>query len=278
MRVVNEKVSHPGRSLRFLRFEVPRFAAPRHRHRHLELTWIERGAGLRYLGDTVQPFEAGDLVLVGEDVAHCWISSRGSGTAVATVVQFPPDLFAPAGLPELRSAALLARDARRGIVFRGETARIARHRLAQMQDTGALARLGLLLSILDALARAVTDRSFLDARPARAGARGSGAAPADRVVEWIRRTYPQRLSVAAAARIAHVTPAAFSRFFRREVGRSFVAYVNDVRCSEAQLRLRDPDLAVERIARECGFATLSNFNRQFRLRTGMPPREFRRRS
>ena len=79
----------------------------------------------------------------------------------------------------------------------------------------------------------------------------------------------------AAARLVHVSPAAFSRYFRREVGKSFTRYVNDMRCSEACLRLRGSNKAVAVIAHECGFATLSNFNRQFRVRTGLTPRDFR---
>jgi AraC-like DNA-binding protein len=39
--------------------------------------------------------------------------------------------------------------------------------------------------------------------------------------------------------------------------------------------LRRTDKAVAVIAQECGFATLSHFNRQFRLRHGATPREFR---
>ena len=51
MRVSEEQVSHPDRTFRFLRFETDRFRGDRHRHRQLELTWIEAGVGLRFVGD-----------------------------------------------------------------------------------------------------------------------------------------------------------------------------------------------------------------------------------
>ena len=60
------------------------------------------------------------------------------------------------------------------------------------------------------------------------------------------------------------------------MGKAFTEYVNDLRCSEAGLRLRSSDKAVALIAHECGFETLSHFNRQFKLRMGLTPREFRR--
>jgi AraC-like DNA-binding protein len=97
----------------------------------------------------------------------------------------------------------------------------------------------------------------------------------DQTLDWIRRNLARDLTVAEAARIAHVTPAAFSRFFRREVGKTFTRYVNDVRCSEACLKLRLGGRPVAAVASECGYTTLSHFNRQFRLRHGLSPREFR---
>ena len=82
-------------------------------------------------------------------------------------------------------------------------------------------------------------------------------------------------SVAAIANNVQASPGAFSRYFAREVGKGFVEYVNDVRCGEACLRLRGGDKPVAEIAHDCGFESLSNFNRQFKLRTGLTPRAFR---
>jgi AraC-like DNA-binding protein/mannose-6-phosphate isomerase-like protein (cupin superfamily) len=276
MRVTNEKVVHPDESLRFLRFEVARFAAGRHRHRHLELTWVERGRGSRYVGDDIQPFGPDDLVLVGPGVPHCWISARGDGPCVATVVQFPPELLAQEALPELRALVPLGTLAARGLLVGGASAESVRALLVAMRAAAPLARLGLLLEALSAIAQGTSDRSALARRAVRAPSPRGAQARVDRVLDWIRRHYPRRLRIADAARIAHVSPRAFSRFFRREVGKTFVAYVNDVRCSEARVRLAEPSARIEDVARACGFPTLSNFNAQFRRRTGRSPREYRR--
>jgi AraC-like DNA-binding protein len=99
----------------------------------------------------------------------------------------------------------------------------------------------------------------------------------DRVLGWVHRELGRELTVAEGARLAGVTPAAFSRFFRRQVGKTFTSYLNDVRCSEAAVRLRWSDDAVSAVAIQSGFSTLSHFNRQFRLRMKATPRQFRRR-
>jgi AraC-like DNA-binding protein len=42
------------------------------------------------------------------------------------------------------------------------------------------------------------------------------------------------------------------------------------------VRLRSSDKPVALIAHECGFETMSHFNRQFRARTGASPLAYRR--
>lgn len=80
-----------------------------------------------------------------------------------------------------------------------------------------------------------------------------------------------------AASIAGLTPAAFSRFFRRAVGKTYQCYSTEVRLGRAARLLLETDLTVGEIAFEAGFGSLSNFNRAFRAARDFSPREFRRR-
>lgn len=74
------------------------------------------------------------------------------------------------------------------------------------------------------------------------------------------------------------SPAAFSRFFQRETGKTYTQYVNDLRCAEACVLLREPTLPVATIAADCGFRTSSHFNREFRARMKTTPRAWRQRA
>jgi AraC-like DNA-binding protein len=283
MKVAREHVSHPDQSFRFLRFETPRFEGEPHRHRHLELTWIEAGAGLRFVGDSVTPFAAGDLVLIGADTPHCWVSSHGRQDSAATVLQFAPSLLAQPALPELMRVAPLCERASVGIRITGAAHGVVIAELGTMRSARLLGRLAGLLRILDVLQS--HERSLepiaRSSMHSHDGPRQNGETDPrriDGVLGWIRRHLGRELTVAAAAKVARVTPGAFSRYFRHEVGKTFTGYVNDVRCSEACVLLRRTDKAVAVIAQQCGFTTLSHFNRQFRLRYRVTPREFRRRS
>ena len=77
--------------------------------------------------------------------------------------------------------------------------------------------------------------------------------------------------------MAHLSVPAFSRFFKRSLGRTFTDYVNELRIGSACRALIETDKSVAEICYASGFENLSNFNRRFLALKKMSPREFRRR-
>jgi AraC-like DNA-binding protein len=98
----------------------------------------------------------------------------------------------------------------------------------------------------------------------------------ERVTAHIEENFRSALTVSDVARVAALTPNGFSRLFRRMTNQTFVAYRNARRIREACCLLSESDESITRIAGECGFENLANFNRQFRQILGMTPREYRR--
>jgi AraC-like DNA-binding protein/mannose-6-phosphate isomerase-like protein (cupin superfamily) len=278
MQVRNERITHPDESFRVLRVEADGFGGPHHRHPQLELTWIERGAGLRFLGDSVAPFAADDLVLVGANVPHSWLghATGDARSAVATVVQFPATLLEIDALPELRRARPIVERARLGLLVTGTARTAIIEVLRSLAGAEPFERLATLVRILGLLSRHPDDLAPIAASAMRTPDRADVQARLDRVTDWISRRVGRALTVAEAARVARVTPAAFSRFFRRESGKAFSVYVNDVRCGDACVKLGQSGKPIAQVAHECGFRSLANFNRQFRRRMGMTPRAYRR--
>ncbi|RYE22462.1 MAG: cupin domain-containing protein, partial [Sphingobacteriaceae bacterium] len=73
------------------RFHQKEFTSPYHFHPEYELTLILEGEGNRYVGNDMSVYSAGDLVLLGENLPHCWKSStlaNNTLNASSIVVQF----------------------------------------------------------------------------------------------------------------------------------------------------------------------------------------------
>jgi AraC-like DNA-binding protein len=278
MRVKEEHVTHPDASFRYLALELRAFGGERHRHDQAELTWVVRGHGVRFVGDSAEPFADGDLVLLGPQVPHLWAGKAGSGEPPfqAQVLQFPADLLRSPLWPELHTAQVVLDRAGRGLRVLGRAHRPVAAALGAMRAADPLQRLSLLIQVLRALVQHARSLKPLSTAATHTAASGTARRRIDRVIDWIHAHQSQELYMDDAARVAHVSAAAFSRFFRRETGKTWTAYLNDVRCSEAGVRLRQTARPVAEIAQDCGFQTLSHFNREFAARFQQTPSRYRR--
>lgn len=266
-----------GSSFRVGRFTPTHWDFAWHDHPEWELTLIERGSGLRYVGDSVEPFAAGDCCLLGPLLPHTWTSRHEPGRTVrSVVVQFPAVVVAGGGLVEAAPLAALADAAGRGLALGGDlaaTTAAAMHRLAECSEP--LERLAELWAILARIAAAPeADRRVLTS--ARYVLPRTGDPRLARVLALIDARAEGDLDLATVAASAGLGPEGFCRWFRRHTGLGFVAYRNAVRVSRAQRLLTETRDSITAIAFACGFGSLANFNRRFREVTGTTPRQVRR--
>jgi AraC-like DNA-binding protein len=85
----------------------------------------------------------------------------------------------------------------------------------------------------------------------------------------------QRLSLAALASEAAMSPYHFLRTFRRVIGMTPHQYVLHTRLHRAAVCLRQSDQPVSNVALDAGFNDLSTFNRRFRRVMGASPSVYR---
>ena len=98
------------------------------------------------------------------------------------------------------------------------------------------------------------------------------------VLQQVEQEYAQPLTIPQMAKSCGCTASHFMRWFKQMTGSSFTAYLNERRLAVAAEQLRQTSDTILFIAGEVGFENLSNFNRQFKARYGVTPREYRRNS
>lgn len=79
------------------------------------------------------------------------------------------------------------------------------------------------------------------------------------------------ITLETAAKAMNMNTSYFSRLFGERTGIHFTKYVNCVRVEKAVQLLHEDDYTVTEVADICGFGTIRNFNRVFKLVTGYSP-------
>jgi AraC-like DNA-binding protein len=95
------------------------------------------------------------------------------------------------------------------------------------------------------------------------------------VYNYILQHYHRDITLEEVAGAAFMTPQAFCRYFKKHTRVTFVTFLNDVRINEACKKLIDGSYdSVSAVAYDCGFNSITNFNRVFKSTTGKSPREY----
>jgi AraC-like DNA-binding protein len=249
-----------------------------HYHPEYEVVYIEGASGTRHVGDHVSRYEGSDLVFIGPNVPHLNFDYGVTTDYRKVVVQMAPDFLGAAlgTRPEFAAVAALFERARGGVSFHGRTKADAGCRLARLAGLPPFERLVLLLRVFQRLALS-DEWTSLGGEPL-AGVHDpqEDQQRLARVSRLVADHYGRRIELREAAATAHLTEAAFCRFFKRTTRRTFTEFVNQYRVHEAQ-RLLLTDRAVSEAAFACGFESVAYFTRVFRRVAGENPLAFKQR-
>lgn len=92
----------------------------------------------------------------------------------------------------------------------------------------------------------------------------------------IENYYCNKLTLKSLARLYFMNEKYLGRIFKKETGKSFNQYLNEVRLGKAYELLLTTDKSVLEIALDCGYGNVSYFNRLCMQKYGMSPTEIRR--
>lgn len=98
----------------------------------------------------------------------------------------------------------------------------------------------------------------------------------NRAMRYIYTNYKRKLTLSEISKICHVNPSYFSRLFKKNVGMTFVKYLNTIRMKEAVSLLKNTDMSIGEISQECGFDNLQYFCEMFKKAKGLSPQQYRK--
>lgn len=96
-----------------------------------------------------------------------------------------------------------------------------------------------------------------------------------KIIQIVKNEYMEDLSLEEIAGRVCLTPAYVSYIFRQETGESLIKYLTDYRMHQAKNLLEQGRMKIVEVGKACGYPNQSYFNRLFRNRFGMTPKQYR---
>lgn len=259
---------------------LPYISTPLHYHPHYELVWIKKGTGIRIVGDHIDQFKEGDMVLIGPNLPHVWENDphyyQGNTDVKVDVfvIHFLDDIMnSLLKLPELSGIRSTLIRSQRGLHIMDQTNQILGEIIERLYLSSSIESIILFLTIFQLL-EYTEDTTMLSSSDF---ARFFTIQKSDRlrkIYEFIGKNFTRNIQIEEVSNIACMSPTAFCRYFKQKTGQSFISYLNNFRLGYARNLLNTNEYKISTVAEMCGFQDISYFNRIFKQKNNMTPTEY----
>lgn len=253
-----------------------------HFHNAYEVALIIEGNGRRIVGDNVDNFSNGDLIILGPNIAHASYSDKKyhiveSSTKVhAIVVYFHPDWITEYHMNSTDFAPLrkLLDQLRRGIKIEGRTHDIVKNFLLKLRNADGLKSFTLLFQVLYKISIS-NDYSCLASTRYSNTYSEKDIKRINDVYKYVMENFTEVISLDNVASIAYMTPSAFCKYFKNKTNKTFTHFVNEIRINYACELLMNRNIDISQISIQCGFNNFTSFNKNFKHFTKTTPSSYR---
>jgi AraC-like DNA-binding protein len=283
MKPIYRKINSPeDQSFCMKEFIGPYFPDPWHFHSEIEILYIRESVGTKYVGDSINPFYPGDIVIIGSNTPHLWscnsdyLNPENKLTSRAVCIQFAENLFKKSvyDIPELFKINELLIESKRGIQIINRTRDILASHIEELTSQTGMKRLISLMTILDiiSVSKDIRYLSYPAYEPMQINSEDKDRM--ETIFNYVIKNYTRKIKIEEVASLINLTPSSFCRFFKSRTAKVFSSFVNEVRIGNSCRMLKEKKSSIDQVCFASGFNYLSNFERQFKKIKGMTPSEF----
>ena len=246
-----------------------------HCHPEYEINVVINTHGTRVIGDSEETFTGLDFVMIGPYIPHVWRSTEEENHVVT--IQFSPDLL---NYPIMNKRLFLPikqllADSRQGLQFYGADAERIKDEIVELTRIQGFQTATRFLNILNSLAHAPRRKLVSNMYESENLIHQSKSRRISKVCRYIEENISHKITLSDAAELVNMSDSAFSHFFKKQTGISFITYINNLRVAKACDMLANTTTSASEICYDCGFNNKSNFIRLFTKRKNMTPIEYR---
>jgi AraC-like DNA-binding protein len=261
---------------------LPHFYDHLHRHNETQITWIMQGEGTLLAGDYMQRFKAGDIYIIGANQPHLFKSDpvyfdKRNKKKVHSLTLFfdAQSLFGSVlNLPEMKSVLKFVQTTFRGMQVPESSCQQVSRMILQVKEQKNAYRLASFLQLLQLLA-GIKKWKVLSTVTAPYSITESEGLRMNDIYQYTMEHYTENIALSSIASVAHLTPQAFCRYFKKHTRKTYISFLNEIRITEACKKMVRGDFeSFASIAYHAGFNNVVTFNRVFKKMTGRSPSEY----
>lgn len=242
-----------------------------HAHSEYQLFVVLQGTGTRFIGDSIKAFRPGELIFTGPHLPHLWRSDdvyfeKKSYLTTSGIVIYFNENFLGDHIMEKEEMVMLKKlftKSMRGLDFYGQKKlQVVKmmQELTQMQGIQSVIHL---LRILEILA-GTKEYHYISSKAYDDVFNQNETDRLNQVYEYALKNFRRKILLEELADLLCMTPTSFSRYFTMKNNKPFSKFVAEIRIKHACKLLTETEDSIAQICYECGFNTLSNFNKQFK--------------
>lgn len=247
-----------------------------HQHEEIQLSWIFEGEGKLIVGDTINYYSKGDILVIGSQIPHVFKSDVNTSksrmlTLFFTKKSFGIDFFE---LEELKELQPFFKRSKHGFKVTSKQKQLSSLFL-QLETSSKLNQFLIFFQLLKiastanytSLSSFIYDKKYSDNEGARMR----------NVFDYTMNHFDKAVSLNQISEVANMTKNAFCKYFKKRTNKTYIQFLNELRIEHSCKLLQSKrEMSITEIAEASGFSNISNFNRQFKSSLGNTPLAFRK--
>ena len=242
-----------------------------HAHYEYQLFVVLEGTGTRFIGDSIKAFRPGELIFTGPHLPHLWRSDetyfeKKSNLSTSGIVIYFNENFLGDHIMEKEEMVMLKKlfiKSMRGLEFYGQRKSHVIKMMQELTQIQGIQSVIHLLRILEILSF-TKEYHYISSRAYNDVFNQNETDRLNQVYEYVLKNFRRKILLEELADLLCMTPTSFSRFFTMKNNKPFSKFVAEIRIKHACKLLTETEDSISQICYECGFNTLSNFNKQFK--------------
>ncbi|EOI55460.1 AraC family transcriptional regulator [Enterococcus gilvus] len=252
-----------------------------HFHKEIEIIYCSKGRVNIGVGNDVLLLDEGEIIIFSSGQPHYCLSSPDSERYV---FQFDLQIFDETILKEeLSLRELFEYRELHSRYWSEELKNLSKELLLDLYNVNSNCEVGKNYMILGDLYKFIANLYSLLPLKSEKKSTGYGSIRykdtleyVNKALEYVKENYNEPLTLEEVARHTGFSSYYFTRFFKKNTGKTFIQFLNEFRVSQAKFILASEKIPITEVAERSGFSNIKTFHHVFKKSVGCSPLQYQK--